>query len=149
MIVCLSVLAPRWIQFIDGHYVTAGRFFCYHGEVETLTHTLMLHKQTALPCDTCTSTSPPQHLSPQWMITGFNKAVTASLPILVVPAGGPLLPLSSCIISLRVALLAYGRTRGLKRFIRIYFCSFCGVPMECCGASAAGLTLRFKRSNSP
>lgn len=38
---------------------------------------------------------------------------------------------------------------GLKRFIRIYFWSFYDAPMECYGACAAGLTPRFKRSNSP
>lgn len=46
------------------------------------------------------------------------------------------------------AALAYGWTRGLKRFIRTYFCSFCDLPMEYFGVSEAWLTLRFKHSNS-
>lgn len=52
----------------------------------------------------------------------------SSLSVLIVPAATPLLPLSSCIIYLHVALLAYGWTRGLKRIVWIYFCSFWGCP---------------------
>ena len=68
------------------------------------------HKNTqALPCDMCTSMlSPLQHLSPQRMITRFYQAVTAPLPVLIVPAGRTLLPLSPHIIYLHMVLLAYG-----------------------------------------
>lgn len=88
-------------------------------EVDSLIHAIILI-QTDLWYYTA-KLSPLQHLSPQRIITRFYKAVTARVPIFIVPAGGPLLPLSPCIIALHMALLPYGWTRGLKRFIRILF----------------------------
>lgn len=100
-------------------------------------------------CDTYTSTLSPLHLlSPQRMISRIYKAWTTPAPIFSGPAGSPLLPLSLRIISLHMVLVAYGWTRGLKRFIRVLFL-FTLWSAECYGASAAGLTLRFKHSNSP
>lgn len=137
-----------------GYYITA-RCVCFikvQGELERQVHPRIhaYNKQTTLPCCFCTNVlSPLRNLSPQRMITRFHRAVTAPVPVLIVPAGRPLLPLSPCIITPHMVLLAYGGKRGPKRFIRIYFCSFCGPPMECYGASAAGRALRFKRSNSP
>lgn len=74
------------------------------GEVDKLAHLFILtvYKQ---PCDTGTVTlSPLWHLSPQRMVTRFYKAVTAPAPIVTVPVGRPLLPLSPCIISLHMVL---------------------------------------------
>lgn len=94
-------------------------------------HSSTYHPNTnkqALPCCTCISMlSPLQRLSPQRMITKFYRAVTGPMPVLIVPSGRPFLPLSFCIISLYREFFACGWTRGLKRFISIYFCSFYGV----------------------
>lgn len=79
---------------------------------------------------------------------GFTKQWQPLAPVLVGPAGWALLPLSLCIISLHTVLPAPGQTRGLKRFIRILFL-FTLWSAAYYGVSAAGMTLRFKHSNSP
>lgn len=79
---------------------------------------------------------------------GFTKQWQPLAPFLVGPAGWALLPLSLCIISLHTVPPASGQTRGLKRFIRILFL-FTLWSAAYYGAFAAGMTLRFKHSNSP
>lgn len=78
----------------------------------------------------------------------FTKQWQPLSSVLFTPAGWTLLPLSLCIISQHTVLPAPGQTRGLKRFIRILFL-FTLWSAAYYGASAGGMTLRFKHSNSP